>query len=200
MTTGFVDGKLEARATALEKKIFGLKKRLSALRLKGKPRAVPDYEFRRHDGRPMRLSQAFGKHGDLVVVHNMGTGCPYCTLWADGFVSLLPHLQDRAGFLVVSQDPPAKQKAFAKSRGWTFPMASSGGTTFFLDMDFADRKGNVCPGFTTFRKNGKRIERVASRYFGPGDDFCSVWHFFDLLAGGAKDWHPKFKYSGGPKN
>ncbi len=197
MATGLIDRKLEARAAKLEKRISSLKDKLAEMRRKAKPRAVQDYVFRRHDGRPLRLSQAFGRHKDLVVVHNMGTTCPYCTLWADGFVSLLPHLQDRAGFLVVSQDPPAKQKAFAKSRGWTFPMASSHGTSFFLDMDFADDKGNVAPGFTTFRKKGRRVERIASRYFGPGDDFCSAWHFFDLLSGGTGDWRPKFSYGRG---
>ncbi len=199
MAKGLIDRKLVSRAAKLEKQIFGLKDKLATLLRNGKPRAVTDYVFRKHDGKPLRLSQAFGKHTDLVVVHNMGTTCPYCTLWADGFVSLLPHLQDRAGFLVVSQDPPAKQKAFAKSRGWTFPMASSHGTSFFLDMDFADTKGNVAPGFTTFRKKGARVERIASRYFGPGDDFCSAWHFFDLLSGGVKGWAPKFSYAKGKR-
>lgn len=197
MATALVDAKLEKKTAKLEKKIFRLKDQLAALHRKGRPRAVRDYVFRTHGGKPLRLSQAFGRHKDLVVVHNMGTGCPYCTLWADGFVSLLPHLQDRAGFLLVSQDPPAVQKKFAKSRGWTFPMASSAGTTFFADMGFADKDGNVWPGFTTFRKSGKRVQRVARRFFGPGDDFCSAWHFFDLLAGGAGDWRPKFRYSRG---
>jgi predicted dithiol-disulfide oxidoreductase (DUF899 family) len=194
MTATLIDRKLEARAAKLEKKISALKDQLATLHRKGKPRAVTDYVFRKHDGKPLRLSQAFGKHKDLVLVHNMGTFCPYCTLWADGFVSLLPHLQDRAGFLVVSNDPPAKQKAFAKSRGWTFPMASCEGTPFFADMGFTDKEGHFWPGFTTFRKNGKRVERVARRFFGPGDDFCSAWHFFDHLAKGSNGWSPKFKY------
>ncbi|KAF0242589.1 MAG: hypothetical protein FD180_3819 [Planctomycetota bacterium] len=194
MPTAYLDKKLETRAGKLERKIFKLKQQLSALHRSGKPRAIPDYVFRTHNGKPLRLSQAFGKHQDLVLVHNMGTFCPYCTLWADGLVSLLPHLQDRAGFLVVSNDSPAKQKAFAKSRGWTFPMASCAGTTFFADMGFADKDGNFWPGFTTFRRNGKRVERVGRRFFGPGDDFCSAWHFFDLLPKGANGWQPKFKY------
>jgi hypothetical protein len=28
----------------------------------------------------------------------------------------------------------------------------------------------------------------------PGDDFCTVWHRFDLLPEGADDWAPKFTY------
>ena len=73
-------------------------------------------------------------------------------------------------------------------------MASAHGTTFFTDMGFADEKGNPWPGFTTFRKRGKAVERVARRYFGPGDDFCAAWHFFGLLKDGANGWQPKFRY------
>ncbi|MCE9583757.1 MAG: DUF899 domain-containing protein [Planctomycetes bacterium] len=194
MTATFVDRKLEAKATRLEKQISQLKDKAAKLRRSGKPKAVPDYVFQGHDGKPLKLSQAFGTKKDLIVIHNMGTTCPYCTLWADGFVSLLPHLEDRTAFLLVSQDPVAKQKAFRKSRGWTFRMASSQGTTFFADMGFADKDGNVWPGFTTFRKRGTKVERLSRQFFGPGDDFCSAWHFFDMLDGGTKGWHPKFKY------
>jgi DNA-binding transcriptional ArsR family regulator len=33
-----------------------------------------------------------------------------------------------------------------------------------------------------------------SASFSPGDDFCTVWHLFDLLPGGAGDWFPKIQY------
>lgn len=194
MAATFVDAKLEKKTGKLEQKISKLKEQLAKLHRSARPRKVPDYLFGTHDGKKLRLSQAFGKHQDLIVVHNMGTGCPYCTLWADGFVSLLPHLQNRAGFLVVSPDPVATQKKFKKSRGWTFPMASAHGTSFFSDMGFADKEGNPWPGFTTFRKKGKSVERVARRYFGPGDEYCSVWHFFDLLKDGPNGWQPRFRY------
>jgi predicted dithiol-disulfide oxidoreductase (DUF899 family) len=195
MAGTYVDKKVEKRAAKVEKKLFRLKEKAAAIRRSERPRAVPDYVFQGHDGKPLKLSQAFGEKKDLVVVHNMGTGCPYCTLWADGFVSLLPHLEDRTAFLVVSPDPVAKQKAFHKSRGWTFRMASAHGTPFYAEMGFQDKEGNVWPGFTTFRKRGKKVERLSRRFFGPGDDYCSAWHFFDLLDGGTKDWQPKFRYT-----
>jgi hypothetical protein len=31
--------------------------------------------------------------------------------------------------------------------------------------------------------------------FSPGDDFCNVWHLFDLIAEGASGWLPKFGYT-----
>jgi hypothetical protein len=74
MATALVDAKLEKKTAALEKKIFAMKEKLAALHRKGKPRAVEDYVFRTHGGKPLRLSQAFGKHDDLVVIHNMGKG------------------------------------------------------------------------------------------------------------------------------
>ena len=36
-----------------------------------------------------RLSDLFGDADDLILIHNMGKGCPYCTLWADGFNGVL---------------------------------------------------------------------------------------------------------------
>jgi hypothetical protein len=29
----------------------------------------------------------------------------------------------------------------------------------------------------------------------PGDDFATIWHFFDLIPEGAGGWSPKYKYS-----
>jgi predicted dithiol-disulfide oxidoreductase (DUF899 family) len=62
----------------------------------------------------VQLSDLFGEHEDLIVIHNMGVSCPYCTLWADGFNGLIRHLEDRAAFVMVSPDPPDIQKEFAK--------------------------------------------------------------------------------------
>ena len=38
---------------------------------------------------------------DLIVIHNMGASCPYCTLWADGFNGIYDHLADRAAFVAL---------------------------------------------------------------------------------------------------
>ena len=48
---------------------------------------------------------------------------------------------------------------------------------------------------STFKRKGGKIVRVSDTAMGPGDDFCSVWHFFDLLPDGANGWQPKFKYA-----
>ena len=35
---------------------------------------------------------------------------------------------------------------------------------------------------------------VSDATWSPGDDFCTVWHFFDLLPEGPAGWWPKINY------
>jgi len=100
---------------------------------------------------------------------------------------------NRVAFVVSSPDPPEVQREFAASRGWKFPMVSHAGTTFAADMGFRTDKG-WRPGVSVFRRAGNKIFRVSEATFSPGDDFCTVWHLFDLLPGGPGDWRPKFRY------
>jgi predicted dithiol-disulfide oxidoreductase (DUF899 family) len=178
-----------------EVQIGELQKKLAELRGRRPHELVDDYEFRGWDDAPVRLSQLFGKHRDLIVVHNMGARCNYCTLWADGFVGLRPHLESRAAFVVTSPDPVELQRSFARGRGWTLRMVSSHGTPFFADMGFTDAAGDPMPGTSTFRRqpDGTML-RIQRAEFGPGDQFCAAWHLFDLLADGAGDWQPQLKY------
>jgi predicted dithiol-disulfide oxidoreductase (DUF899 family) len=182
--------------------IDDLRSGLRALQASVEPEAVADYEFTRWDG-PVRLSQLFGDKRDLFVIHNMGAGCAYCTMWADGFNGVYDHLADRAAFVLSTPNTPQVQKQFAKSRGWRFPMVSHQGTSFAADMGFlrpgfdtlADTLGGWYPGLTVFRKDDERVLRVSDADLGPYDDFCSVRHFLDLLPEGPAGWEPKFRYA-----
>jgi predicted dithiol-disulfide oxidoreductase (DUF899 family) len=182
--------------------IAALRENLRALQSSVEPQAVADYEFAGWDG-PVRLSALFGDKRDLFVIHNMGTGCVYCTMWADGFNGVYDHLADRAAFVLSSPNTPEVQKQFAKSRGWRFPMVSHQGTSFADDMGYlragsdagGDTLGGWYPGVSVFRKDGERIVRVSDAELGPLDDFCSVWHFLDLLPEGPAGWSPKFRYA-----
>ena len=156
---------------------------------------VKDYNLLDHKGRKIKFSSLFGKKEDLILIHNMGKACTYCTMWADGFNGVVPHLEDRAAFALVSPDPPAVQKKFYNSRNWKFKMFSSKGSSFAKDLGYETKAGEPQPGVSVFYKNksGKMI-RVAKDYFGPGDPYCLVWHLFGLLPGGPKGWHPQYKY------
>jgi len=115
-------------------------------------------------------------------------------MWADGFNGVLDHLSDRAAFVVSSPDAPEHQRSFAASRGWRFPMVSTQGTSFADEMGYR-ANGRAMPGVSVFRRKGRKILRVADTGFDHGDDFCSVWHLFDLFPEGAAGWRPRFRYA-----
>lgn len=183
------------KVEALEAELQSKRQELNELRRSIPREEVKDYEFTGSDGRACKLSDLFGDKSDLIIIHNMGKSCPYCTLWADGFEGFRQHLEDRAGFALVSPNSPDEVREFAEGRNWKFRTLSGAGSSFTKDMGYESDKGAPQPGISTFvRTTNGRIERVATASFGPGDDFCSIWHMFDLLADGANDWGPKYNY------
>jgi predicted dithiol-disulfide oxidoreductase (DUF899 family) len=190
--------KMSYKATAKKikdyrRQIAGLREKMRAAQAKIEPEEVKDYAFGRSGGDSVKLSELFGDKDTLFVVHNMGASCPYCTLWADGFNGVFDHLRNRVAFVLASPDPPQRQQKFAQGRGWRFPMVSCQDSTFPEDMGYW-RDGPM-PGVSVFKRAGGKIVRVADTSFGPGDDFCGVWHFLDLIPEGAAGWQPKFKYA-----
>jgi predicted dithiol-disulfide oxidoreductase (DUF899 family) len=165
---------------AVEKEIARLEKKAAKLRAKTGGAKLGDYALEGWEG-PTRLANLFGDKNELILVHNMGAGCEYCSMWADGFNGVLPHIEERAAFVVANHDSVATQKKVAAKRGWRFKMVSANGSTLFEDLGFADKTG-LYPGASTFRRTkAGKIDHVASTTFGPGDRFCSVWSFFDML-------------------
>jgi predicted dithiol-disulfide oxidoreductase (DUF899 family) len=184
---------LRKKIAKLESKLVTAQEHLAVLKRKLPMEEVKDYLLRGPEG-PVRLSQLFRGKWDLIVVHNMGRSCRHCTMWADGFNGLVPHLMDRAGFAVVSPDAVTVQQKFAARRGWKFPMYSGKGSTFIKDMGYLPRPTEPMPGVSTFRRKGPKIYRVATAPFGPFDSFCAIWPLFSLLQGGVGDWMPKYRY------
>lgn len=179
--------------SAYRRQIADIRRKMRATLAEIEPQEVADYEFQTLQG-TVRLSQLFGHHTDLMVVHNMGISCPACTLWADGYNGVHHHVITRTAFVVSSPDPPPVQQKFAASRGWRFPMVSHIGTPFAADMGYRSEQGAWRPGISVFKRDGERIVRVSDARWSPGDDFCTVWHFFDLLQDGAAGWSPKIHY------
>jgi predicted dithiol-disulfide oxidoreductase (DUF899 family) len=178
--------------TILEQ-ISELQKRLVALRREAQPQPIEDYQVQTHDG-IVSLSSLFGDRSDMLLIHNMGTGCAYCTLWADEINGVLPHLLNRTAVIFSTPNTVEVQKKFASSRGWNFTMIS-GAAKMTTDLGFMP-EGDWWPGVSALqrRKDGS-IVHVGKDWFGPGDAYCSVWHFLDLLADGANGWEPEFSYS-----
>ena len=179
------------RLRELENILISTKQEYYAL-LKQEPRfEVQDYLLTSRQGDTTHLSELFGDKRELILVHNMGKHCPYCTLWADGLNGLLPYLTQRAAFVVSTPDPWQEMDAFANLHHWNFAMVSTQGCSLKADLGFQLDDGSYYPGVSTFQKtDAGKIEHVARTFFGPGDDFCALWPLFDLLAVENKDWMP----------
>lgn len=180
------------RLGELRRQIATLRQEMRGIQQTIEPQPISQYAFQLND-RTVTLAELFGAGKTLFVIHNMGAGCAYCTLWADGFNGVYEHLRSRAAFVVASPDSPDRQQAFARSRGWKFPMISYAGSSFAEDMGY-QKNGGFGPGVSVLQRRDSGIVRVSDLVFGPGDDFCSVWHFFDLLPEGPDGWQPKFRY------
>jgi predicted dithiol-disulfide oxidoreductase (DUF899 family) len=172
--------------------IADLRHKMRELQRSVEPEEVGDDEFSTVEG-SVRLSELFGEKEFLFVIHNMGAACRNCTLWADGFNGIFPHIENRAAFVVASPDEPAAQQKFKATRGWRFRMVSYRTTGFARDMGYWSDNAWL-PGVSVLRKCGRRICRISDAGFQPGDDFCAVWHFFELLPEGAGGWQPQYKY------
>jgi len=186
--------KTDNQIDELEYQLQELKQKVAELRRERPREEVEDYQLLDSEGRKASLSSLFGNQSKLILVHNMGRDCSYCTMWADGFNGLLPHLENRAAFVLTSPDKPEAQKEFVQSRGWKFPVYSAAGTSFIADMGFNDEKEGLMPGVSVFTKEYDKIYRVSRAEFGPGDNFCATWHFFELLPEGINGWEPKLSY------
>lgn len=175
---------------ALAKQIYDLKEQLNTLRAEAPPERVEDFSFEGPNGSVM-LSALFGDKSELLLVHNMGASCSYCTLWADGFSGYLRHLEQRAAFVLVSPDSVENQQKLAAARGWLFRMVQDSTKDFSRAMGFYDEKDGWWPAVSAFHKdeNGV-IWRTGKDHFGPGDDYCLVWPVFSLLKGGTAGWEP----------
>lgn len=188
---------IDSEIDDLQKQISELKEQLTEARRRRPVEPVVDYQLIGADGVPVSLSMLFGDKDDLIVVHNMGRGCNYCTMWADGLNGDLHHLEDRAAFVVSSPDDPDTQSAFATSRGWRFRMVSVAGSSFAKDLGFEMNPGEYWPGVSAFhRQQDGTIVRTGRDFFGPGDDYCAPWPLFNLLEGGAGSWEPKVEIAG----
>lgn len=177
----------------LEKEIIEKKARLAELRKTVKGELVENYQFVTSNNKQVNLLQLFEEKDELIVVHNMGKSCAYCTMWADGFNSVYHHIRRKAAFVVSSPDSPDVQGDFAAERRWAFPLVSTQHTTFKEDTGFK-KDGLVYPGVSVFTKDEEgNIFHQSKTPFGPGDDFCSVWSFFDLLPSGYEEYRPSKK-------
>ncbi len=178
----------------IEQEIMKLSAQLADLRKENPAQEIKNYFFDDLEGK-VSLLDLFGKKDHLIAVHNMGQGCRYCTLWADGLNPFIPHLEDRFAVILLSKDSPEQQRRFANSRGWRFRMASHSGGEYIQEQATGNDTKNG-PGIICYERRGAKIFRKNSANFGPGDQFCSLWNILGLAGYGSGfgDWTPQFSY------
>ncbi|WP_105102017.1 DUF899 family protein [Microbulbifer pacificus] len=178
--------------TALQQQIGELKHKLAVLQKKSSGVEVANYTFNTLQGE-VSLLNLFGESDTLLAIHNMGQGCRYCTLWADGFNGLLPHLESAMSVVLLSKDAPDVQRRFSSSRGWRFRLASHGGGDYIREQSVVDGEGNM-PGAVVYVREENRIFRKNASVFGPGDNYCVMWDLLNMAGSGADSWTPQYNY------
>jgi len=181
----------------IERQIFELTSQLNELRKASTGEVIPNYTFTTPDGK-VSLLDMFGDNDKLLVIHNMGQGCRYCTLWADGFNGFVPHLESVMPVVLVSKDSPQLQRQFANSRGWRFRLASHAGGDYIREQSVMEGSDNM-PGAVVYTRTGDEIRRKNSGIFGPGDNFCPMWSLLGLAGVSESDWTPQYNYWKRPK-
>jgi predicted dithiol-disulfide oxidoreductase (DUF899 family) len=209
--------KLLAAEIALKDQV----ERVAALRRQlplGKP--MPDYTFRegprdlaRDDPSAftdVRLTDLFSDHDTLIVDHLMfGPGghqaffdldddepCPMCSLWADGYNAIAPHIEQRAAFVLVARAEIGRLRRWARRRGWDrIRLLSAHQNTFIRDLNMETEDGSQLPGVSIFTRtpDGTIYHRYSigadlTEGQGRGIDLLSpVWNLLDLTPAGRGD-------------
>lgn len=181
-----------SEADKLEAEIMEKAQKLAALRRAETPVEIGDYDFDGPTG-GTSLSALFAGRDRLLVIHNMGQACRYCTLWADGLNGLVPHLEDAMAVVLVSKDPPETQRRLAQDRGWRFRMASHGGGAYMVEQCKMEGYDN-CPGAAVYERRDGKLFRRGRTGFGPGDLYSPIWHLLALAGVGEGEWTPQFHY------
>ena len=128
-----------------------------------------------------------------MLIHNMGSQCRFCTLWADGINGHLPHLESVLSVVLVSHERPAYQRKFAIDRGWRFNLASHGGGQYIKDQCVFGQADNY-PGAVVYRKDGDKIMRLNRAPFGGGDQFNAFYGLMSLADFDSNAWEPQYHY------
>ena len=153
---------MTSEISKLEHEIYELTTKLNQLKAQSEGQEVKNYTFRVLSG-PVSLLDLFAGREQLLLIHNMGQGCRYCTLWADGFNGFVPHLESVLSLTLVSKDAPEVQRQFANSRGWRFNLASHGGGDYIREQTVMEGADNA-PGAVLYERSGETIYRRNSSY------------------------------------
>ena len=174
-------------------------------------RVTKEYAFDGAGGTE-RLGDLFGGRSQLVVYHFMfhpddRAGCPHCSLRADGFAGIIPHLGQRdVTMVVVSRAPYSKLQGYQKRMGWNFKWVSSSGSDFNFDYQASftpeemaakrglynftmrDPKAREREGHSIFYKNENGAVFHTYSCYDRGNDKLNIhYHYLDLVPKGRNE-------------
>ena len=158
---------------------------------------------------PMSLEDLFEDRSQLIVYHFMfgpgwKEGCPSCSLLADHFDGMLPHLAARdVSLAVVSRATVEEIAPFRKRMGWRFPWVSShrndfnrdfhvsfdpeerAGGTVYYNYGPSAFPGDEAPGASVFHRDAAgRLFHTYSTYARGLDILLGTYNFLDLVPKG----------------
>jgi predicted dithiol-disulfide oxidoreductase (DUF899 family) len=156
-----------------------------------------------------RLDDLFAGRSQLVVYHFMfhpddKAGCPHCSLRADGFAGIIPHLSQRdVTMVVVSRAPYSRLQEYQKRMGWNFKWVSSGESDFNFDYQASftpeemeekralynftmrDPKAREREGHSIFYKSESGAVLHTYSCYDRGNDKLNIhYHYLDLVPKG----------------
>ena len=147
-------------------------------------------------------SQPIGYH--FMFHPDDDTGCPHCSLRADGFAGIGAHLNQRdVTMIVVSRAPYRKLDAYRKKMGWNFKWVSSGGSEFnrdyqtsftpdemaakraLYDFTMRDPQAREREGHSIFVKGANDAVSHSYSCYDRGNDKLNLhYHYLDLVPKG----------------
>ena len=139
-----------------------------------------------------KLAELFDGRSQLFVYHFMlgpgwKEGCPSCSMLADHFDGMLPHLANRDVTLVVSSRAPlAEIETFRKRMGWRFPWVSSFGSEFNSDFQVSFRKEDAEAGQVLYNYEARNFpsEEAPGASVFCRDEAGDVFHTYSAYARG----------------
>lgn len=184
MKVGIKMTELAKQIYEAESQIYQNYQKVHELRAEVIPNEVTDYEFVTSEGEIIYLKEMFADQKLLVVVHNMGSDCEGCSMWAEGMSQAYNELiKMPATFYISSPETSQQLTTTMKDRNWKTPMVSVSESTFAKDMGFQNEAGNYIPGVSVFRieEDSKIVRIQKASLYGSMHYYGILSYFYDLL-------------------
>lgn len=164
---------------------------------------VADYEF--FDGSDrVKLSGLFEEGKPFLVMYHVmywpddKEFCPMCSMWADSWNGVAPHVQRSANIVIASLAPRDVLSSWAEKRGWNrIRVLADADESFAQDAGAQHGKGKPVSTVLVFEKTpeGVRHRYTAHAEFDDEswrgvDQLCATWPILDLLPSGRGNWEP----------